>query len=140
MAHAGQVIEGRDGFRLTLVETGSETDGERLVMEASYGGEGPMPPVHHHPSQTEHFDVLDGAMHVIVDGDERRYEAGESFEVPPGTPHQMTAEGPARMRWTVTPALRTAEFFERLHDAMVREDGAALGAILQEFSAEVQFG
>ena len=140
MAHAGQVIEGRDGFRLTLVETGSETDGERLVMEASYGGEGPMPPVHHHPSQTEHFDVLDGAMHVIVDGDERRYEAGESFEVPPGTPHQMIAEGPARMRWTVTPALRTAEFFERLHDAMVREDGAALGAILQEFSAEVQFG
>ena len=27
----------------------------------------------------------------------------------------MGAEGPARMRWEVRPALRTAEFFERLY-------------------------
>src|SRR3954469_19660226 len=84
MAHAGQCIEGRDGFRLTLLETGAETDGDRLVMEATYGGEGPMPPVHHHPSQTERFEVLEGVMHVIAGEDERRYAAGESFEVPPG--------------------------------------------------------
>ena len=136
MAHAGQVIEGRDGFRLTLLETGEE----RLVMEASYSGEGPLPPLHHHPSQTERFEVLDGAMLTVIGDGERRYEAGESFEVPPGTPHQMAAvDGPARMRWTVTPALRTAEFFERLHDAMVREDGPALGALIEEFRAEVRF-
>ena len=137
MAHAGQVIEGRDGFRLTLIEISEE----ELVMEASYSGEGPLPPLHHHPSQTERFEVLDGAMLTVIGDDERRYDAGESFEVPPGTPHQMAAvDGPARMRWTVTPALRTAEFFERLHDAMVREDGPALGALIEEFQAEVRFG
>jgi hypothetical protein len=27
----------------------------------------------------------------------------------------MAAEGPTRMRWEVRPALRTAEFFERLY-------------------------
>ena len=109
-------------------------------MEASYSGAGPLPPVHHHPSQTERFDVLEGAMATVVGDAERRYEAGETFEVPPGTPHQMAADGgPARMRWTVTPALRTAEFFERLHGAMVREDWDALGAILEDHQAEVRF-
>jgi hypothetical protein len=43
------------------------------------------------------------------------YSAGKAFEVPAGTPHQMAAEGPTRTRWEVRPALRTAEFFERLY-------------------------
>ena len=34
MAHAGQVIEGRDGFRLTLIETGAETGGEQWMVDA----------------------------------------------------------------------------------------------------------
>jgi quercetin dioxygenase-like cupin family protein len=141
MAHAGQTIEGRDGFSLTLIETAAETGGERLVMEAGYSGEGPLPPVHHHPSQTERFEVLEGAMLTVIGETERRYVAGESFEVPPGTPHQMAADGgPARMRWTVTPALRTAEFFERLHDAMLGEDWDALGPLIEEHQAEVRFG
>ena len=141
MAHAGQIIEGQGGFRLTLIETAAETGGERLVMEAGYSGEGPLPPMHHHPSQTERFEVLEGAMLTVIDDAERRYESGEAFEVPPGTPHQMAADGgPARMRWTVTPALRTAEFFEELHAAMLREDWEALGALVAEHAPEVQFG
>ena len=84
-------------------------------MEASYSGEGPMPPSHLHPSQAERFEVLEGTMRAIVDGEERVYEMGESFDVPLATPHQMAAEGPTRMRWEVRPALRTAEFFERLY-------------------------
>jgi hypothetical protein len=84
-------------------------------MEASYSGEAGMPPEHLHPNQTEHFEVLEGNIRVIVGGEERLYGEGDSFEVPVGTPHQMGAEGPARMRWEVRPALRTAEFFERLY-------------------------
>jgi quercetin dioxygenase-like cupin family protein len=109
--HAGQVIEGFGGMQLLLVEVGDEL----LEMEASYSGEAGMPPEHLHPMQAERFEILDGSMRAIVDGQERVYEAGESFEVPAGTPHQMAAEGPARMRWEVRPALRTAEFFERLY-------------------------
>jgi quercetin dioxygenase-like cupin family protein len=113
--HAGQEIEGFGGMRLRLIQTGDETDGELLEMEASYSGEAGMPPQHLHPKQVEHFEVVEGAMRTIVDGEERVYEAGQSFEVPAGTPHQMVAEGPTRMRWEVRPALRTAEFFERLY-------------------------
>jgi quercetin dioxygenase-like cupin family protein len=114
VAQAGQEIEGFGGMRLRLVQTGDETGGELLEMEASYTGEAGMPPAHLHPKQVERFEILEGSMRTIIDGEERLYKAGESFEVPVGTSHQMAAEGPARTRWQVRPALRTAEFFERL--------------------------
>jgi quercetin dioxygenase-like cupin family protein len=114
MPVAGQEIEGFGGMRLLLVLTGEETAGDLLEMQATYTGEAGMPPEHLHPSQVERFEILEGSMRTIVDGDERLYGVGESFEVPVGTPHQMAAEGPTRMRWEVRPALRTAEFFERL--------------------------
>jgi quercetin dioxygenase-like cupin family protein len=133
---AGQEIEGFGGMSLLLVRTGEETDGELLEMEASYSGEAGMPPEHLHPKQAERFEVLEGRMRAIVDGEERLYEEGESFDVPPGTPHQMAAEGPTRMRWEVNPALRTAEFFERLYGDgpdSAREMGESF---LTEFAAE----
>jgi len=88
---------------------------DELVMEATYSGEAAMPPQHLHPGQAERFEVLDGSMSTRIGDEERLYEAGEVFDVPVGTPHQMAAQGPTRMRWEVRPALRTAEFFERLY-------------------------
>ena len=141
MAHAGQEIEGHAGFRLRLVQTAAETDGELLEMEVSYGGTGGLPPEHLHPQQVERFEVLEGTVRTIIDGAERRYEAGANFEVPVGTAHQMAGEGPARMRWEVRPALRTAEFFERLYGDGPDSAGAApSGAeFLAEFSDEIRF-
>ncbi len=140
MTHAGQEIHGHDGFRLRLVRTGSETGGELLEMEATYGGTGGMPPEHLHPRQVERFEVLEGSMRTIVDGTERRYGPGETFEVPAGTPHQMSAEGPTRMRWEVRPALRTAEFFECLYGDADDTDRAApsIAELLAEFSDEIR--
>jgi quercetin dioxygenase-like cupin family protein len=135
---AGQEIEGFSGHSLKLIRTGDETAGELLEMEASYSGEAGMPPEHLHPNQAEHFEVLEGKMRVIVGGEEKLYDVGESFDVPVGTPHQMGAEGPARMRWQVRPALRTAEFFERLYGTgpdSAREMGEEFFA---EFSDEFQ--
>ncbi len=139
MPHAGQEIQGF-GLVLRLVRTGEETGGEVLEMEAAYSGEGGMPPEHLHPAQTERFTVLEGAMNTIVDGRERRYEAGETFEVAAGTPHQMAADGPARTRWEVRPALRTAEFFERLYGDGPGSARAAenIGDFFAEFAGEVR--
>lgn len=138
MAHAGQELEGPGGFRLRFITAGGETGGELLVMEATYGGEGQMPPEHLHPHQEERFEVLEGAVRAVVGGAARRYEAGETFHVPAGTPHQMTGDGPARVRWEVRPALRTAEFFERLY-AAIDAGGSDLPAVLEEFSDEIRF-
>src|SRR5258707_463814 len=112
MAEAGQVISAPDGahsLRLVSIEP------DLLEMEATYAGSPTMPPMHLHPSQEERFELLEGVLLTVVDGEERRYEAGESFTVAPDTPHQMRGDGPARFRWEVRPALRTAEFFERLY-------------------------
>lgn len=137
MAHAGQELRGPDGFRLRLVATAGETTGERLEMEATYTGAGGLPPEHLHPRQVERFEVLEGAVRTVVAGEERRYEAGDIFEVPPGTPHQMAGEGPARVHWEVRPALRTAEFFERLYAILdAGGDGSAFAELLSEFSDE----
>jgi quercetin dioxygenase-like cupin family protein len=106
-----------------------------LEMEALYIGDGRMPPMHLHPSQSEEFEVLEGRMATIIGGDDRSYDAGARFEVPPGTPHQMAADGPTRIRWTVRPPLRTAEFFERMYTAPPR-DADEGRAFLEEFSEE----
>jgi quercetin dioxygenase-like cupin family protein len=130
-------LHGPDGFRLRLVRTAADTGGELLEMEASYGGTAPAPPEHLHPLQEEHFEVLEGKILAVIAGDEHRYEKGDRFDVPAGTPHQMSADGPSRVRWEVRPALRTAEFFEALYgDAGPPAD---IGAFLQEFSDEIRF-
>ena len=141
MTHAGQEIQGADGFRLLLVQTAAETGGELLEMEAAWGGTGNFPPEHFHPSQTERFEVLDGELRAIVGGVERRYGPGESFEVPPGTLHQMTADQPSRARWEVRPALRTAEFFERLYGdgPDSAREAVSFADFIAEFSDEVRF-
>jgi mannose-6-phosphate isomerase-like protein (cupin superfamily) len=113
MAHEGQELVGHNGFRLKLVRITEDM----LVMEGSYSGEGGLPPEHFHPRQDEHFEVLEGAVTAIVDGQERRYVAGETFDIPALTPHQMTGDGRARVHWEVRPALRTAEFFERAYSS-----------------------
>ena len=130
MAHEGQELHGPNGYRLRLVKIG-----DVLEMEASYGDGSAMPPEHLHPQQAERFEVLDGAVLTVIDGAERRYSAGETFDVPAGTPHQMTGDGPARMHWQVRPALRTAEFFERLYDDPPT-DADSGAAFLREFSDE----
>ena len=114
-------------MRLRLITVESE----ELVMEATYSGEAGMPPEHLHPNQAERFEVLEGSMRAVVGGEETVYEEGQSFDVPVGTPHQMAAQGPTRMRWEVRPALRTAEFFERLYGEgpdSAREMGEAFAA------------
>lgn len=79
--------------------------------------------------------MLEGSIRTVIDGRERTYAAGESFEVPAGTPHQMAAAEAARMLWTVTPALRTAEMFEWLLGAVEPPPGVDF---LEHFSAELR--
>src|SRR5262249_37187222 len=95
MPYVGQHLNAYNGFRRKL---GRLTD-DVLEMEAYYSGEGGMPPGHFHPSQDEHFAVLEGAVRAVVDGEEHRYGAGETFDIPARTTHQMTGAGPARLHW-----------------------------------------
>ena len=70
-------------------------DPELLVMEQSYDAGAEAPPPHYHPSQDEHFEVLEGSIALRVGHEHRTVPAGESFDIPRGTVHTM---GPAEGR------------------------------------------
>ena len=106
---------------------------EALEVEASYRPGGSPPPAHFHPAQDEHFEVLEGVVRTIVDGEERSYEAGETFDIPAGTVHQLAADPPARLKWEVRPALKTADFFEAVYGGDIPPD------LLERFKDEVVF-
>jgi quercetin dioxygenase-like cupin family protein len=119
------------GSTLTVRQSGSEA----LEVEALYDPGGSPPPAHVHPAQAEHFEVLEGTLSTLVDGDERTLETGDTLDIPAGTVHQMWNAGlaPARVAWRTTPAGRTLEWFEAL-DAFQRDgDTAAFGAALAEY-------
>ncbi len=99
-----------------------------LAMEVTWTSAGHLPPSHFHPGQDEHFEVLEGSLRAIVNGVERTILAGESFDVPRGAVHQMTAgvDG-ARAIWEVRPALRTEDFFRGM--------AAANGDLLKQLDA-----
>ncbi len=122
-------------MRLRLVSL----DDARLEMEAEYPADGSLPPAHLHPRQDERFTVLDGAVRTVIDGRERRYDTGEAFTVAAGVVHQMAGDGRARVRWEVSPALRTAEFFEVLYTGAAADDPAGfLARYADEFQLAAQ--
>jgi len=89
---------------------------ELLEVEAEYGPSSHRPPAHLHPEQAEHFEVLAGVLAVQTPDGERRYGAGETFDIPRGTPHRMGNGGDevARVRWQVRPALDMVGFWQAI--------------------------
>jgi mannose-6-phosphate isomerase-like protein (cupin superfamily) len=89
-----------------------------LVLEAAYAPGGTAPPTHYHPAQDEHFEILQGRLRVEVAGVRRDLQAGETLDVPRGTPHRMwnPHPQPARARWETRPAGRTEQWFIALAD------------------------
>jgi hypothetical protein len=132
MPHEGQEIKRANGFVVRIVTL---TD-ELLEVEAHYRGDAPLAQGHYHPSQDEHFEVLEGRIHAVIAGDEHWYDQGEVFDVPAGVIHQMAADGPTRLRWQIRPALRTAEFFERFYGYL--DNGFPEGTTPQDFLAEYE--
>jgi uncharacterized protein YndB with AHSA1/START domain/quercetin dioxygenase-like cupin family protein len=71
---------------------------------------------HVHRHQTERFEVIEGALRIVMNGREHVLGPGEAIEVPAGTPHRQLAggDGPGRVRMQVRPAGRTAELIRRI--------------------------
>jgi mannose-6-phosphate isomerase-like protein (cupin superfamily) len=116
---------------------------ELLEVEGRWGPRGKPPPGHYHPRQEEHFEVLEGTLAAIVDGEERELGPGETLDIPRGTAHKMWNRGdqPARAIWQTRPALRTEDWFRSidrvLKEGRVGRDGMpgllAFGAFLSEY-------
>lgn len=116
---------------------------ELLEVEAIYGPGGRQPPRHLHPSQAEHFEVLEGELQTKVGGEQRTLRAGDTLDIPASTPHQMwnASDAPTRVAWQTRPAGRTLEWFATLdrlrREGRVGKDGMpsplAFGVYLTEY-------
>ncbi|MGH2979690.1 MAG: cupin domain-containing protein [Solirubrobacterales bacterium] len=150
MAKAGDVLENPfTGQNLTFLRTTADTGGELLEVESRWTGGGQEPPEHHHPYQRERFDVLEGELRARVGDVEHTVRAGETLDVPAGTPHSMwnPAAGRARAVWQTRPALKTEAFFELAWGlAQASASGAAgpgpeeAAAMMHEYADEFRLG
>jgi quercetin dioxygenase-like cupin family protein len=115
MAKAGDKLYNPvQGDWIVFGQTAEDTSGELMSGElvvAPSGGN----PLHVHPLQEEHFEVLSGTFGVQI-GDERRsLGEGEEATVAPGTSHRWFNEDDqqeARVSVELRPALNTETFFE----------------------------
>jgi mannose-6-phosphate isomerase-like protein (cupin superfamily) len=114
----------------TIVVVSAASD--RLEVLATYAPGGERPPMHRHPRQDEHFEVLSGTVTVDLGGAVREYGEGEAFDVPRGVAHRMSNEGsvPARVRWTTSPGGRTLEWFRTLEATQRRVEGRKLARVV----------
>lgn len=106
-----------DAIRKThFTKTAADTNGELLEIDTYYEAHSAAPTPHYHPSQHEHFEVLSGSLTVNIAGEQRVYNAGETFEVPPGTVHAMwnASDDETHVTWQIRPALKSQQFFETL--------------------------
>jgi quercetin dioxygenase-like cupin family protein len=117
------------GERVTIV---SETP-ELLAMDVVWPRPGHRAAAHVHPEMEERYTVQDGSGAFRIGDDERTAGPGETVVVPPGTRHLAwnPTDGPVHLRIEMRPALRWAQFVERLFGG---EDPVAL---LREFSREI---
>ena len=89
---------------------------ELLELDVVGRSRGFITQYHVHARQSEHFEVIEGSLRLVVDGREHLLGPGETMEVPAGTPHRQLpgGEGEGRVRITVRPAGQTMEFLELL--------------------------
>lgn len=94
---------------------------DALKIESTWQPSDQKPPSHYHPSQDERFEILEGTVTVELGREPARtLAAGDTLNVPKGTPHRMWNPGPgtARALWHITPAMRTKELFEYMDQGL----------------------
>ena len=124
MTHAGDVIENPvTGQRLIFLITSADFDGgcSRLKASSCRGGFAGAAP-HVHPQQDERFEVLAGDAAFDIDGARHVLTAGDTIDVPRGTPHTFANDGSEemRVRFEFRPALTSTEHFYELYFAFAQ--------------------
>jgi quercetin dioxygenase-like cupin family protein len=130
MAHVGQTVENpATGERITF----TAIDEDLLVMDDVWTRPGHRAPEHVHPGMEERWEVISGRAAFRVGGREVEAGSGEAVVAPAGTPHLAwnPTGGEVRLRIEMRPALRWAEFVERLFA------GEPPAELLREFSREI---
>lgn len=119
-----------DGSEFTVVTSAADPEHDAGRIDFTVLPDGPAPPPHVHPSQTETFTALEGdSFEVQLDGEWSRLAEGESVAVKPGATHTFRNKGRGTVRVSTVhePALSFERYIRRLHATAQEHDWQTLG-------------
>jgi mannose-6-phosphate isomerase-like protein (cupin superfamily) len=130
------------GDTITNPVTGLEinwvkVDPDFLEWDDYYPREGLRVAPHVHPGMREHWHVVEGIVRFQIDGEEYELGPGEGASAAPGATHAAwNVTNGARMRVSMSPALRWAEVVEQLfawaEEGRTDENGTPEPALLMD--------
>ncbi|MCB9430360.1 MAG: cupin domain-containing protein [Ardenticatenaceae bacterium] len=87
------------GHRITFLQTGVQTNGELLQIEYTVEKpeDKPAIPLHKHLKCEERFETVHGKLGVILNGERRILDVGQSVTILPKTPHTFWNAGDGEM-------------------------------------------
>lgn len=119
---------------------------EKLEWVDYYPREGLRVAPHAHPGMREHWHVAEGMVRFRIGDEDHEVGPGEGTSAPPGITHAAyNVTAGARMRVSMTPALRWAEVVEQLFgwaaegrtDANGTPETDLLLGLLRDYAAEL---
>lgn len=110
------------GMRWQITQSTEDTHGALFESKNWLDPGMPGPPVHVHPGQEESFEVIEGVLDVLIDGEWSAVGAGETATVPAGVPHTLRNAGdePVTCFTRIRPAGEAEAMFHDMH-RLIRE-------------------
>jgi quercetin dioxygenase-like cupin family protein len=116
VAQTGDRFEMPDGSTYEVTAATADSNGDFVGMTFTLPPGSVAPPPHVHPTPTEEFEVIEGTLDLMLDGDWRHLRAEQSASVPPGALHTFkNRSGSAvRVRNIHRPAARFEDYIEHI--------------------------
>jgi quercetin dioxygenase-like cupin family protein len=117
VAKTGDRFEMPDGSVYEVTAAAADSSGAFVGMEFTLPAGSVPPPPHVHPSQIEEYEIIDGALELMIAGDWRTLTKGESASVPTGVLHTFRnrSGSPVRVANVHRPAVRFEDYIEHIY-------------------------
>ena len=118
MAYKNKTIQNPvTGQVIRFLQTGKDSNGQLLEMEATYLPESKEPPAHYHPYQDELFTVISGEITIrLEEGETHTLQAGDALAVAKNEIHCVWNASSQKtiVNWQVRPAMQTEQLLETI--------------------------
>jgi quercetin dioxygenase-like cupin family protein len=120
MARTGNRFEMPDRSVYEVTAAAADSGGEFVGMEFTLPPGSVAPPPHVHPTPAEEFEVLEGSLDLMVEGDWQTLGVGESATVPAEALHTFKNRSgkTVRVRNVHRPAARFEDYIEHIYRLM----------------------
>ena len=117
MARSGNRFDMPDGSVYEVTDAAADSGGQFVGMVFTLRPGSVAPPPHVHPDLVEEYEVIEGSLDVMVDGEWRTLGAGDSAAVPVNALHTFKnrTQSTVRVRNVHRPARRFEQYIEHIH-------------------------